>query len=202
MFITFEGIEGSGKSTQQEIIAHWLREAGHQVCVTKEPGGTDFGMNIRKLILDPATNFESKYTELLLFYADRLEHIACVVKPALAAGKIVLCDRYIDSTVAYQHGGRRLEMKTIESLNSLVNFSPELTILCDIEAEKGLQRAKNRAELDRFEQETIEFHHRIRDTYLTLASQYPKRIKYVNADQAIDAVTTDIKTIIKGVIKI
>jgi dTMP kinase len=202
MFITFEGIEGSGKSTQQEKVATWLRDEGHQVCVTKEPGGTEFGMHIRKLILDPATTFESKYTELLLFYADRLEHVEGVVKPALLAGEIVLCDRYIDSTVAYQHGGRQLDIKTIESLNSLVNFSPELTILCDIEAQKGLARAKNRAELDRFEQEDIDFHHRIRAEYLTLASQYPDRIKCVNADQAIDAVTVDIKTIIKGAIKI
>lgn len=202
MFITFEGIEGSGKSTQQAEIANWLTEAGHNIVLTKEPGGTDFGMHIRKLILDPKTTFESKYTELLLFYADRLEHVESVIKPALAAGKIVLCDRYIDSTIAYQHGGRKIDMDTIASLNTLVNFTPELTILCDIEAAKGLARAKNRARLDRFEQETIEFHYRIRTQYLTLARQHPDRIKCVNADQTIEQVTADIKSIIKGALKI
>jgi len=179
MFITFEGIEGSGKTTQISRLKAWFESQDKSVITTKEPGGTALGQTIRQLILDPDTAFTNPHTELLLFYADRLEHITSIIQPALDQGKIVLCDRYIDSTWAYQSGGRQISETIIESLNTMVPLMPDKTILLDISPEEGLKRAKKRAALDRFEQEELSFHHRIRETYLRLAKQCPDRIHLI-----------------------
>lgn len=186
-FITFEGIEGSGKSTQISKLFDRLNWHGCRVIKTREPGGTDFGQTIRQWILDPKTQFKSIYTELLLFYADRLEHVEECIRPALDSGDIVLCDRYIDSTYAYQIGGRKMPEALIHQLNHTVNLMPDATILFDIAPEEGLKRAKTRAALDRFEQENIDFHTGVRNAYLSLAAQYPNRIKVIKvASHSVD----------------
>ncbi len=179
MFITFEGIEGSGKTTQISRLKAWFESQDKSVITTKEPGGTALGQTIRQLILDPGTAFTNPHTELLLFYADRLEHVTSIIQPALDQGKVVLCDRYIDSTWAYQSGGRQISETIITSLNKWIPLMPDKTILLDIAPEEGLKRAKKRAALDRFEKEELSFHHRIRDTYLQLARQYPDRINLI-----------------------
>ena len=179
-FISFEGIEGVGKSTQILLAQELLEEKGYEVVVTKEPGGTDFGLKIREMILSKDTVFHSPYTEILLFIADRLEHVESVIKPALAAGKVVLCDRYIDSTIAYQLGGRKMPRDLIDILHQYVNCMPQLTVLLDLDPEEGLRRAKNRAELDRFENEELSFHYTLRETYLSQAEREPDRIKTVS----------------------
>ena len=181
-FITFEGIEGCGKTTQNKRLADFFRAQGFTVIQTREPGGTPIGQNLRQLILDPNTTFTHPYTEVLLFFADRLEHVQSVIAPALAAGHTVLCDRYIDSTVAYQKGGRHMPSSLLAPLTSMVPILPDLTILLDISVQEGLSRAKKRADLDRFEQETVEFHTRVRQTYLDQATTHPDRIKVIPVD--------------------
>ena len=156
MFITFEGIEGSGKTTQIQRLKVELEKRGHPVLCTKEPGGTALGLKIRQFLLDTKTDFQSQYTELLLFYIDRLEHIKQRVEPALEKGITVLCDRYIDSTIAYQVGGRGLKQQLVQTLSDLVNLTPDKTILLDLSPEEGLKRAEKRARLDRFEKESLE----------------------------------------------
>ena len=180
MFITLEGIEGCGKTTQQQLIVAYLESKGLNCCTTKEPGGTHVGLHLREFMLDPKTVLTSSYTELLLFYADRVEHIAQVVKPALSEGKIVVCDRYHDSTLAYQVGGRQVDIKYINALNTMTPLRPNLTLLLDITVEEGLARAKRRRSLDRFEQETLDFHERVRNAYLDLAEQEPDRISKID----------------------
>ena len=153
--ITFEGIEGSGKSTQMLKLCDYLTQKGCSVVATKEPGGTDFGMDMRRMILNPNQPFFSKKTEIMLFYADRLEHVEGVIKPALAAGKIVVCDRYFDSTLAYQWGGRHMPKDLLMVLQDQVDLSPHLTLVLDLPPEEGMRRAVERSALDRFEQEEI-----------------------------------------------
>lgn len=182
IFISFEGIEGVGKTTQINLCEAYIKSKGYDVIVTKEPGGTKFGMTIRKLILDVTTSFKSQYTEVLLFIADRLEHVEQVIKPALREGKVVLCDRYVDSTIAYQKGGRGIPDSAIDFLNGLVDLMPVCTVLLDLAPEIGLSRAKNRAELDRFEKETIDFHRRIRAGYLQQHAQDPGRVKKIDVE--------------------
>lgn len=186
MFITFEGIEGGGKSTQIQKISDALIQEGYNIIQTKEPGGTAIGQELRRMILDPNQRFHSPYTEVMLFFADRLEHVETVIKPALASGKIVLCDRYIDSTIAYQIGGRGMPKPLIDTLTQLVDLKPNLTLLFDLSPEEGLQRAKKRAALDRFEQESIDFHSRIRHAYLDQAKKEPDRIKVISASCDIE----------------
>ncbi|MBT5855522.1 dTMP kinase [bacterium] len=191
LFISFEGIEGSGKSTQIEKVADYFRKKGREVVVTKEPGATDFGKTIRELILNPETTFHSNTTEVLLFTADRVEHIEGLIKPALAAGKIVLCDRNIDSTYAYQAGGRQLPEAFVEQMIRVADLKPEVTFLLDLPVSEGLARAKARAALDRFEQEEIAFHERVRERYLLQSEDEPERIQVIeckglSVDQVYD----------------
>ncbi len=196
-FITFEGVEGSGKTTQIALLADYFKSLGHDVVLTKEPGGTKIGAKLRALILDPETKLSAQNTEVLLFYADRLEHVETVIKPALAAGEIVLCDRYIDSTTAYQIGGRGVNPDIINTLNTLINLMPTQTILLDISPTEGLTRAKSRGQLDRFEQEAIEFHERLRTQYLKTAAENPDRITVISVSgKSIEAVFEDILKII------
>lgn len=182
MFVTFEGIEGSGKSTQIRRLSQWLHDHGRNVVVTHEPGGTILGQSIRQLLLNLDTHITDPNAELLLFFADRVDHIASVIQPALAENKVVLCDRYVDSTWAYQCGGREIPEAIVVSLNALISVMPAQTILFDIAPEEGLKRAKKRATLDRFEAEKFAFHHRVRDAYLARARQYPDRIHVIAVD--------------------
>ena len=176
MFISFEGIEGSGKSTLLENLKKYYLKKELEVIFTKEPGGTELGKDIRGILLNPESSFSSE-AELLLLMADRIEHVTTIINPNLKKNKIIFCDRYIDSTIAYQGKGRNLSENKIKEMIDILNLPiPDLTILLDLPVEDGLLRANKRNELDRFEKEDINFHKSIRKSYLDLQKKDPKRI--------------------------
>ncbi len=187
LFITFEGIDGSGKSTQLELCAKALEQAGFTVLVTRNPGGTPFGLQLREILLHSQTPVYP-ISELLLFIADRAQHMDEVVFPALAAGTIVLCDRHMDSTMAYQGFGRTLPLETIQALNAIAiqGQKPDLTLLFDGEPAILAQRVSQRGQADRMEGEKGDFHRRVREGFLTLAQQAPDRIRVFNALESPD----------------
>jgi dTMP kinase len=194
MFITFEGPEGSGKTTQQQRVAEFLRERGRTVVTTKEPGGTPLADRIRAILLDSA-NVIDPIAEVFLFAASRRQHTMEVIEPALARGEIVLCDRYADSTLAYQGFGRLIDLDRLRALNDWATDSlkPDVTLLFDLPEEQGLRRAVSRnagAEQDegRFEAEDLRFHRRVREGYLSMAAAEPRRFAVVDADGTIDEV--------------
>lgn len=187
MFITLEGVEGSGKTTQSALVAEVLRAAGRAVSVTHEPGGTRAGEAIRAIFLDAAIKLEVA-AELLLVLADRAQHVREKLRPALQAGEIVISDRYSDSTAAYQGYGRGFDLKLLEDLNQLASdgMRPDLTFVLDCPAEIGLERSRARRgsgadRPDRFEGEHIEFHRRVRDGFLAIARAEPGRVIVVDA---------------------
>ncbi len=196
LFITFEGIEGCGKTTQIELLAPWLKARGHTVCVTYEPGGTLLGQEIRKILLSP--NFSpAKETELLLYLAERAEHVEKVIRPGLEESKIVLCDRYHDSTLAYQGYGRGLEFEWVNNLFKQLKWpKPDLTFLLDCPVEVGFKRLRGRS-LDRIEGEKMAFHQRVREGFLSLAQMEPERIKVIDATQSIENIQIQIREWIK-----
>jgi len=195
-FITLEGPEGAGKTTQVKLLSSKLEAAGIPHLITRDPGGTPLGKQIRRILLTPG-NPVSPMAELLLYSADRAQHVDELILPALKAGKLVICDRYTDSTVAYQGYGRGIDLKLIDTLNgmSTQGLKPELSILFDIESEKGLGRLHPGGH-DRLEREAIEFHHRVRGGYLELVKQEPKRWQIIDATKALSAVQDDLKRII------
>ena len=167
MFITFEGIEGSGKTTQIKLLEQWLFDQSIQFITTLEPGGTKVGAQLRKLLLGMPSVIKDPRSELFLFAADRCEHIQQVIQPNLSDGKWVICDRYIDSTFAYQYGGRQHDKSDVLDIIRLTTaIEPDLTFILNLSVEEGLKRAKNRAQLDRFELEDFKFHQRVRSAYL------------------------------------
>jgi dTMP kinase len=182
MFVAFEGGEGAGKSTQVAALAAVLRARGLDVLETFEPGDTRIGPDVRRLVLGHASAGLSPAAEALLYAADRAEHVEAVIRPALARGAVVLTDRYVDSSLAYQGGGRPLDPDDVARLNSFATggLLPDLTVLLDLDPVEGLRRAG--AEPDRLEAEPLEFHHRVRAQYLALAGRDPKR--YVVIDSA------------------
>ncbi|NBC14960.1 MAG: dTMP kinase [Gammaproteobacteria bacterium] len=184
-FITLEGIEGAGKTTQRDALAGCLRDAGLQVLVTREPGGSDIAERIRAVLLDPANTGMQGDTELLLMFAARAEHLHQRILPALTAGSWVLCDRFTDATYAYQGGGRGLPVEQIATLERLVQGErrPDLTLLFDLPAAVGLARARGRSEPDRFESEQRQFFERVRDTYRARAAAEPGRFVTIDASQ-------------------
>ena len=199
LFVTFEGIEGSGKSTQITLLENFLSQKGFSTLRTLEPGGTSAGQSLRALLLDPKTILKNPLTELFLFTADRLEHLSSVILPSLAEGKIVLCDRYIDSTHAYQKGGRQLSQETVNACTNVTEKIPDLTFLLDLTPETALKRAKNRAELDRFEQESIDFHARIRAEYLNIAETAQNRVVVISCEtMTVESVFERVKETIMG----
>lgn len=190
LFITFEGVEGCGKSTQIERLRERLEAAGRNVIVTREPGGTEISEAIRALLLDPAHTVMAPATELLLYAAARAQHVCERIRPALEAGRVVLCDRYADSTTAYQGAGRGLTPESLAQLHAMATGGlwPHLTLIIDLPAEEGLQRARGRGRSDRLEQESIDFHERVRQGFLGLAAREPERIKIIEGRQSIEAV--------------
>lgn len=202
LFITIEGGEGGGKSTNIAFIEACLKAAGKQVVVTREPGGTEIGEALRNLLLDPKHNNMAISTELLLMFAARAQHIAEVIQPALAQGKWVVCDRFTDATYAYQGGGRKIDPQRIATLEQWVqgDLCPDLTILLDLPVELGMQRAQNRGEQDRFEQQQLEFFQRVRDCYLQMAKLYEKRYRIIDAAQDLSQVQKDIKKLLDEVL--
>lgn len=181
-FVTFEGGEGSGKSTQMRRLEARLVARGHDCLVTREPGGTPLGEQLRALALDAATP-PAAMTEALMIVAARAELVAAVLRPALAAGRIVLCDRYADSTLAYQGGGRGLDATLLETLNRAATggMRPDLTLLFDLDPEQGLKRRAGGGPTNRLDRESLEFHRRVRARYLELARSEPERIVVLDA---------------------
>jgi len=190
LFITLEGPEGAGKSTNREYLAQRLRERSLDVVLTREPGGTPLAERIRELLLAPADEPMNSDTELLLVFAARAQHLAQVIRPALARGAVVLCDRFTDATYAYQGGGRGLPTSRIEQLECFVQgeMRPDLTLIFDLPVEIGLGRAAARGRLDRFEQEGLEFFEAVRSAYLNRAQQDRQRYRVVDAGQSLAAV--------------
>ena len=204
MFITFEGIEGSGKSTQIALLANHLTARGVRHVLTREPGGTSIGDQVRKILLDPANSSLDPAAELLLYAAGRAQHLREIILPALADGTNVLCDRFSDATLAYQGYGRGLDTEMIRSLDRIVTsgMRPDLTLLFDIEAASGIARARgrnNRRGLEaeaRFENEELAFHERVRQGYLTLVAQEPDRIRVVDASSSPEAIQGQVRKIV------
>jgi dTMP kinase len=185
LFLAFEGGEGVGKSTQIALLAEWLRGEGRPVRVTFEPGDSPLGVHIRRLVLDPASAEVSPRAEALLYAADRAHHVDTVIRPALAAGEVVLTDRYVDSTLAYQGAGRALE--GAEAINAWATggLVPALTVLLDLDPAVGLARAARRASLDRLEAASVSFHEAVRGAFLRLAAAAPERYLVLDADAPV-----------------
>jgi dTMP kinase len=197
-FITVEGIEGVGKSTNIEFIHRQLLAAGRDVVLTREPGGTPLAEAIRGLLLDPGYTGMDARCELQLVFAARAEHLARVIWPALSQGKWVLCDRFTDATYAYQGGGRRIDTAVIASLETLVQgaFRPDLTLLLDVPVAVGLARAGQRGALDRFEQEQVEFFERVRICYLDMAREHATRYRVIDAARPLEQVQCELEAVL------
>ncbi len=185
-FVTIEGVEGAGKSTLARLLGEKLKHDGVQVVVTAEPGGDPVGEQIRQLLLN-SSNTLTRKAELLLFEAARAQHVERVIKPALANGAVVICDRFTDSSLAYQGWGRGINISEVRMLNDYATggLRPHLTILLDLPPERGLVRTRS---TDRFSRECIEFHRAVREGYLSIAREEPERFLVVNADQPIEVV--------------
>ena len=199
VFITLEGTEGSGKSTQLKTIEQYLQQHNRRYIKVREPGGTPIAEEIRNLLKTPRKDDAMcDTTELLLMYAARAQLVNTVIKPAIEQGVDVICDRHDLSTVAYQGGGRGMDLSEIKAISKVVlgDFRPNLTILLDIDPIKGMQRAKARGELDRFEQSKMDFFVRVRNTYLECAKQDPNIIKVVNGDDTLDNVSSHIRKLL------
>ena len=195
LFITFEGCDGCGKTTQLELLAKFLEEKGYDVVVTREPGAKGLGTKLREILLNYDGEVSSN-CESFLFLADRAQHIDTLVKPAITEGKIVLCDRHIDSTVAYQGYGRGIDLEQINYLNNLATsgLKPDLTLLFDVDTETSMQRVgKNK---DRMESAGIEFQEKVRHGYLTLAKEEPKRIRIFDSRKTIEQLHQEVLGII------
>jgi len=195
VFITFEGVEGCGKTTQIERLHDYLRCQGYAVEVTREPGGTPIAETIRKVLLDTDNDTLAPVTELLLYEAARAQHVAERIRPALAAGAVVLCDRFADSTTAYQGAGRSLSFEEVNRLHQLATQGvwPDLTFLIDLPVNIGFQRVSLRGAVDRIEREAQAFHERVRQGFLELAHREPERITIVDGMHSVETVAGAIR---------
>lgn len=196
LFLTFEGIDGSGKSTQCRLLAETLREQGHEVVLTREPGGSNGAEEIRRLVLEGDPDRWSAETELLLFTAARRDHLERTIEPALAAGKVVICDRFADSTRMYQGLSRGNLRAQVDKLHEMmIGREPDLTILIDMDPEIGLSRAKGRQTAEeRFEDFGLELQLKMRAGFLALAQEFSPRFRVIDGTQSLDAVATDVLT--------
>jgi len=210
LFISLEGPEGGGKSTQAGLLGEHLSQGNYEVILTQEPGGTSLGKSLREILLTPDRGEDlSAWCELFLYLADRSHHVEEIIKPALEMGKIVICDRFIDATLAYQGYGWGLDLGLIEELNLLATqgIRPDLTILLDIESSIGLQKAieeKSKLGLkggDRLEQKGLDFHCRVREGYLKIASNDPSRVKVVQVDGPIEEIQARIRVYVDKLLK-
>lgn len=198
LFITLEGPEGAGKSTNRDYLAELLGASGREVVLTREPGGTPLAERIREILLAPAVEPMAVDTELLLMFAARAQHLAQVVRPALARGALVLCDRFVDATYAYQGGGRGVPVERIATLEAFVlgDLQPDLTLVFDLPVEIGLARAARRGALDRFEQEQRAFFEAVRQTYLQRAQAVPERYRIIDASRSLAEVQADLRALV------
>jgi dTMP kinase len=206
-FITFEGVEGSGKTTQIRLAGEFLREKGFPVFMSQEPGGTPLGERIREILLNRGGFDISGEAEVFLFAAARAQHTDAVIRPALEKGQVILCDRFSDATIAYQAYGRGLPLETVREICRFASrgISPHLTLLFDLPVEKGLERAFRRiagreeaSREDRFEREQLDFHRRIREGYLTIAREEPGRVKIVDASRDIESTRREVRAILSS----
>lgn len=198
-FITLEGSDGAGKSTQRDALVELLARRGVDFVATREPGGTALGERLRELLLAPQDKVDPE-TETLLVFAARREHLARVIEPALAAGRWVVCDRFTDATFAYQCGGSGVDWARVEALERWVQggLQPDLTLWFDLDPELGLARAGRIKTPDRFEREALDFHRRVRDAYLRRATEHPQRIRRIDASRSISEVHTAVEEAIAG----
>jgi dTMP kinase len=202
-FVTFEGGDGTGKTTHIRILENYLTQQGRVSLVTREPGGTSLGRLIRRVLLEVGDQEIASSTELFLYLADRAQHVSEIIRPAIAAGKIVLCDRFTDSTLAYQGYGRGIDLKLLQQLNDLADAGvrPDLTFLLDCPVALGLSRTSQRQgeagqpREDRFEREKVEFHEKIRAGFLAMAHAEPARFRVIDAARAAAEVARDIERI-------
>ena len=209
MFITLEGIEGCGKTTQMNHLSTFFENRGQPCVLTREPGGTAIGKEIRSILLNPSSKDMVPRAELLLYMADRAQHIASLVKPSLAENKVVLCDRYFDATVVYQGYARGLDTHFVYELHRLVleDFRPDITLLLDLAPRIGLARAWKQLDKgtrsgseSRFEEETLSFHEKVRAGYLELARREPQRIRTIDASGDMLQVQEDIREVLREVL--
>jgi dTMP kinase len=206
LFITFEGVEGSGKTTQIQRLKKYLTRKGIPCAITREPGGCFISEKIRKILLDPDHHGMDPLTELLLYEAARVQHVKEVIKPLLKKGTLVLCDRFSDASLAYQGYGRKLDLRLVDRLNrhATQGTKPNVTFLLDCPSEVGLKRAVQRnqgtkqGKEDRFEREALRFHHRVRRGYLALAMKEPRRVKMIDTRQGEESVFEKIRKIVDG----
>lgn len=206
LFITFEGIEGCGKTTQIKLLKRHLALQEYNILLTREPGGTGIGRELKRILLSPENHLITPAAELLLYAADRSQHIGELIRPALEEGKIILCDRFTDATIAYQGYARGIGLNLVRRLNRLATggLKPNLTILLDCPVELGLGRISRRKSSprratslkDRLEREGIDFHQRVRAGYLKIAEKEPRRVKVVDAGREIEIVQTEIKGLV------
>lgn len=210
MFITLEGIEGSGKTTQIDRLAEFLADNGMKCVTTRQPGGTVIGENIRSILLNPANHTLQPMTELLLYLADRAQHINEIIRPALAAGKTVICDRYFDATLVYQGYARGLSVQLLLELHQILfdNLKPDVTLLLDLSPHQGLERAWQQLNSgqrvgheSRFENEAVAFHKKVRTGYLELARLEPQRFRIIDAAQSPDQVFAEISKTLSSFLK-
>lgn len=204
-FITFEGADGGGKSTQVQLAAAWLREQGYEVVTTREPGGTVLAEKVRELVLDPHLPLNST-SQSLLYLAARSEHVEKVIRPALETGKIVLCDRFSDSTLVYQGLSLGKELAELTVMQQLCSFAtaglePDLTIVLDGRPEVLAKRRELRGVTDRYEQRGLDFQHKLRDGFLTLAKAEPERIKVLNAEGSMEEVAAAVQKAIANLLQ-
>ena len=194
MFLTFEGVEGCGKSTQAKKLSEYLVTLGYEVVLTREPGGIPIAEQIRSILLDPANDAMTSITELLLYLAARAQHLDERVKPALKQDKIVICDRFVDSTLAYQGYARGLDLDLIMAANKIATsgLDPDLTFVFDLTVETAFSR-KGDEKLDRLEREAREFHDRVRNGYLSIAEMFPTRVKVIDATQTIEEIHCEVR---------
>ncbi len=209
MFITLEGIEGSGKTTQISNIVDFIHQKGKKAFATREPGGTAIGRRIRSILLDPESHDLSPEAELLLYTADRVQHIKTVIQPHLDAGEIVICDRYFDATLSYQGYARGLDIKMIRDLHGIAcrSLMPDMTLLLDLAPETGLMRAWAQIEKGarsgtetRFEKEKLEFHEKVRSGYRQLAAEDADRFVIIDAEQDAKSVTEQIVAVLEDMV--
>jgi dTMP kinase len=197
LFITFEGIEGSGKSTQATLLYEWMIDKGHEVILTREPGGTKSAEEIRNFILTPKEEKFPPPAELLLYMAARSFHVENLIEPSIKKGIIVISDRFSDATVAYQGYGRGIDIKLIKTINEFATkgIKPDITILIDVPSAVGLSRLKG--EKDRIEQESLEFHEKVRKGYIEIAKSEPDRVKVVDGTKSIEDIFKEVQSLIK-----
>ncbi len=201
-FITFEGTDGSGKTTQIKLLEEYLKDKGYEVVLSREPGGTKVSELIRDLILDPANTEIVPLTEMILYAASRAQHVAQVIKPAIEAGKIVICDRFVDSSYAYQGCGRGLDLRLIADVNRVAidGISPDVTFFLDIDPETAIKRRIDATGADRIEQEKLDFHKRVYEGYKKMSLLFPDRIMTIDAEKSIDEISSQLNRYIDTIL--